>query len=345
MWDRIDELLEATRSPLHVLRLHRVELLEARRRQAAGLPLGEELTADLTRVVVDEMAAVPLLARVRAAWDGPLVVMKGPEVALDYGAPGLRSFGDLDLLTDDADAAQAALIAAGFQEVFDPEVYDDIHHLRPLWWPGLPLVVELHSRANWPAGIPGPSTAELLDAAVPSRLGIEGLLTLPAEHHTLVLAAHAWAHQPLGRLGNLVDVAVTLRRSDPAAVAELARRWGCSKMWRTTHAAIRSVLEGDGRSAGVALWARHLRPLRERTVFEWHVKDLMAPLWGQPPTTALAAVLAELRATAGPEGREPWRAKLSRARLALRNAGVARSQHGLVLEAHTEGAGETKEAG
>ena len=62
--------------------------------------------------------------------------------------PGLRSFGDLDLLTDDAEAAQAALLAAGFQEVFEPEIYEDIHHLRPLWWPGLPLVVELHTRAE-----------------------------------------------------------------------------------------------------------------------------------------------------------------------------------------------------
>jgi hypothetical protein len=54
-------------------------------------------------------------------------------------------------------------------------------------------------------------------------------------------------------------------------------------------------------------------------------------------------VLAEVRATVGPEGREPWRAKLRRARLAVRNAGLARSQHGLVLEAQTEG--DTKEAG
>jgi hypothetical protein len=269
------------------------------------------------------------------------MLVKGPEVALDYGAPALRSFGDLDLLTDDAEAAQAALIAAGFREVFDPDVYADIHHLRPLWWPGLPLVVELHTRVNWPAGIPGPSTAELLDAAVPSRLGVDGITTLPPEHHTLVLAAHAWQHQPLGRLGNLIDVAVTLKRCDPADVDSLARRWGCTRMWRTTHAAIRSVLHGEGRSAGVALWARHLAEVRERTVFEWHVKDLLAPLWGLPPARALGAVRDEMRATTGPEGPESWRAKLSRARLALGNAGLARSEHNRLLE---ESIG-TKEAG
>ena len=345
MWERIDSLLEASGSPLDVLRLHRVELLEARRRRAAGLPLGPELKAGLTRVAVDEMAALPLLSRIRESWDGPLMLVKGPEVALDYGAPALRSFGDLDLLTDDAEAAQAALIAAGFREVFDPEVYADIHHLRPLWWPGLPLVVELHTRINWPAGIPGPSTAELLDAAVPSRLGVDGITTLPPEQHTLVLAAHAWQHQPLGRLGNLIDVAVTLKRCDPTDVDALARRWGCTRMWRTTHAAIRSVLHGEGRSAGVALWARHLRGVRERTVLEWHLKDALAPVWGLPRRRVPAAFVAEVRAMTHPEGVEPWRDKLRRAGFALRNAGTARSEHRLALEARGYTTTEGTEAG
>ena len=340
----VDELLAATGSPTALLRTHRVELLECRRRKAAGVVLDGDLVADQTRVAVNEMAAVALLRRVRASCDGPLMLLKGPEVALDYGAPGLRSYGDLDLLTDDAEAAQAALIAAGFEEVFDPEVYAGIHHLRPLWWPGLPLVIELHTRLNWPAGIPGPSTGELLEAAVPSRLGVAGLTTLPAAHHTLVLAAHAWAHQPLGRLGNLIDVAVTLRRTDTDEVSALARRWGCSRMWRTTHAAVRAVLEGEGHSAGVALWARHLAQVRERTVLEWHVKDLLAPVWGLPPRHALGALGAEVLATAGLEGSESWRAKLSRVRLAIGNAGLARSEHNLVLEGQAEGTG-TKEAG
>ena len=334
MWDRVDILLE--RAPhAEALRLHRVELLEVARRRAAGLELGP-LAADHAQAVANELAAVPLLARVREVYEGPLVLFKGAEVALDYPAARTRRFCDLDLLTDDAESAQAALIAAGFEEVDDPEVYRDIHHLRPLWWPGLPLVVELHTRVKWPDGIPGPSTAELLEAAVPSRLGVAGVDTLPPAQHTLVLAAHAWGHQPLGRLGNLIDVAVTLDRSDPDEVDALARRWGCSRMWRTTRAAVRHVLEGEGRSAGVAVWARHLTGVRERTVLEWHVKDLLAPVWGLPPRAAAAAVRDEVLATAGPEGAEPWRAKLSRVRTALGNAGVARSQHDLVLEQHKE---------
>ena len=160
---------------------------------------------------------------------------------------------------------------------------------------------------------------------MPSRLGVEGIDTLPPEQHTLVLAAHAWEHQPLGRLGNLIDVAVSLRRSDEAEVARLARRWGCTRMWRTTRAAVRAVVDRDGRSAGVVVWGRHLPEVRERTVLEWHLKNLLAPAWAYPRRRIPGAVLGHVRAT-----------RLSRAPRALRNAGLARSEHNLAT---------TKEAG
>jgi Uncharacterised nucleotidyltransferase len=332
MWDRVDTLLE--RAPhVDALRLHRVELLEARRRRAAGLELGPELRADEAQAVVHELAVRALLARVRAAWDGPLVLFKGPELALDYPSPHLRRFGDLDVLTDDAQAAQAALLAAGFEEVGDPDLYLDIHHLRPLWWPGLPLIVELHMRPKWPAGMSAPPVAELLAAAVPSRLGVGGVSALPAVHHTLVLAAHAWEHQPLGRLGNLIDVAVTLQRCDEGEVVALARRWGCARMWRTTQAAIRATFDGGRRSAAVALWARHLEGVRERTVFEWHVHEVLAPLWGMPVLRAPRRVSEEIVANLAPDGHEPLWAKLRRAGLAITNARVAQSEHDVALEA------------
>jgi hypothetical protein len=156
---------------------------------------------------------------------------------------------------------------------------------------------------------------------------------LPAAQHALVLAAHAWSHQPLGRLGNLIDVAVTLQRADKFEVDTLARRWGCRRMWRTTRAAIGAVLGGSGRSAAVALWARHLRGVREPTVFEWHVMSALAPVWGLPSTRVPAAVVSQVRAAAGPEAGEPWPSKLRRAGLALRNARTARSKHILALHA------------
>src|SRR4051812_42622287 len=220
MWDRIDLLLE--RAPNEAaLRLHRVELLEAQRRRAQGLEVGSLVTDEMEALIRD-LAVVPLLTRVREAWDGPLVLHKGAEVALDYPGPRLRRFCDLDILTDDAAGAQAALLAAGFQEVGEEASH---HHLRPLFLPGLPLNLELHSRPHWAERLPEPATSELLATAVPSRLGVEDISTLAPTHHTLVLAAHAWAHEELGRLGNLIDIAVTLQRADEAEVAALARRW------------------------------------------------------------------------------------------------------------------------
>jgi hypothetical protein len=343
MWDRIEALLDS--APCEdALRLHRVQLLEARRRRQAGLDAGS-LAADENLARASELALVPLLTRAREAWDGPLVVMKGPELGLDYPAPWLRPLRDLDLLTDDAERAQAALLAAGFQEVADPDLYVDIHHLRPLWWPGLPLVVELHMRPKWVDGLHAPSSDELLADAVAGRLGVDGVAALPTAQHTLLLAAHAWAHDPLGRLGDLIDVAVTLRRCDPAEVDALARRWDCSRMWRATHAAVRAVLDGEGRSAGAAVWARHLPAVRERTVFEWHVKDVLAPVWGLPPHRAAARAPARLLAAAGPVGAETWRTKLRRARAAVGNAGLARSEHDLALDARGIGSTGTEEAG
>jgi hypothetical protein len=339
MWDHIDTLLE--RAPHEqALRLHRVELLEASRRRANGLDAGS-LTRDEAAAAVRALAAIPVLSRAREAWDGPLVLHKGPEVSLDYPREHLRGFGDLDLLTDDAAGAQAALLAAGFQTVDEA---DSEHHLRPLQWPGLPLTLELHTRPNWADRIPAPTTDELLAMAVPSRLGVPGIGALAPAPHTLVLAAHAWSHDQLGRLGNLIDVAVTLQRTDEAEVAALARRWGCSRMWRTTRAAVGTVLEASGRSAAVAAWGRHLHGVRDRSVFEWHVKNALAPLWGLPYRRIPSALLAEALATVTAI-EEPWRAKLWRSRLALRNAGTARSDHLLALEARGASPIKRQEAG
>jgi hypothetical protein len=343
MWDRVDLLLD--RAPHEeALRAHRVELLEARRRRAKGVDVGT-LIGDEAMALVCDLTAVPLLARVRDAWDGPLVLHKGPEVALDYPGPRLRRFCDLDLLTHDAAGAQAALLAAGFEKAREAESHGVMHHLCPLQWPGLPLTVELHVRPNWVDGLPGPTTEELIAGAIPSRLGVDGLSTLAPAPHALVLAAHAWSHDELGRLGNLIDVAVTLRRADESEVTELARRWGCSRMWRTTRAAIGAVLEGSGRSVAVGSWARHLHGVRERTVLEWHVKHALAPVWGLPAGRIPAAVVAEAWATASADEVEPWRTKLRRAGLALRNAGNARSDHLLALGARGHASIHGPEAG
>src|SRR5256885_1116802 len=96
------------------------------------------------------MAPSPL-EPIRSVCGGPLVLVKGPEVARLY--PGsARTFGDVDLFAVDAQAAQRALLAAGFVEVDDPEPFLDHHHLRPLKAPTVGLRVEVHTAPLWPEG-------------------------------------------------------------------------------------------------------------------------------------------------------------------------------------------------
>lgn len=332
VWERIDALAE--RAPhVRALRFHRLELVEAHRRRAAGLAPLPELAGDVTRAAFAELAVRVLLSRAREAYDGRLVLHKGPEVGLDYPDPGLRPYRDLDLLVDDAPAAQAALLAAGFGEVGDPALYEDIHHLRPLAWPGLPLAIELHSRPKWPDAVPGPAVAELLADAVPSRLGIAGIETLAPAQHAVLLAAHAWAHEPLARVGHLVDVAATLARAQDGEAAAIARAWGCARMWRSSEAAVRAVVHGEGASAAT-LWGRHLRGARERTVLELHLQRWLGPAWALPRRRNIpAGVAGALRDDLRLERDEAWRTKIARFGLAVAHAGVSRTEHDLVLEA------------
>ena len=271
LWVAVDRLVD--RAPrLSDLRGHGLHLLAARHWQAVGRPVPQALLDEQRARAFLSLGASHLLERVRDACGDPVVLMKGPELATRYPDPALRAFRDLDLLAADGPRVQRELLEAGFEAVGIPSRYEGIHHLRPLRWPGLPLLVEVHGRPKWVEGIDAPSTDELLAAAVPSACGVEGVLTLPAGHHALVVAAHSWAHVPLGRLAHLVDVAVLLRGADPEPIAELARRWRVDRVWRSTLSATGAVLGAAGLPGSVPVWARNLREARERTVLESHLE-------------------------------------------------------------------------
>ena len=71
--------------------------------------LQEERAAKMANAI-----APSVLARARDAYDGPMMLLKGPEVSILY--PGrARMLADLDLLVDDAPAAREALLASGFE--------------------------------------------------------------------------------------------------------------------------------------------------------------------------------------------------------------------------------------
>lgn len=326
IWPAVDRLVDRA-ARVEDLRAHRIHLLAARRWRAAGRPVPPELQADERRAVVAALTAPVLLRRVREACDGPLVLVKGPEVGARYPDPALRAYHDLDLLVPDPPAAQRALLAAGFVEVGDPRLYEDIHHERPLAAPDLPLHLELHSEPKWPdAGAP-PRTEELLGAAIPTALGVDGVGTLPSAHHALVLAAHSWAHSPLRRVGELVDVAVVSDGAHSGELRALAARWGLRRIWDTTAAAADALLDGGRPTWPLRTWARQLPAVRDRTVLETHLEHWLSGFSALPLGGALAAgagaLATELRSAPG----EPTAAKLSRTRLAVRNALVRRSEH------------------
>ena len=218
-----------------------------------------------------------------------------------------------------------------FEEVGDPDLYVDIHHLRPLAAPGLPLAVELHHEPKWPDRIlTKPPLAELLESAVPSATGIDGIEALSPVHHGIVLAAHAWAHEPLRCLGELLDVHLTI--ADSAAEARAtASTWGLGKIVDATLRTADHVFDGERMPLGLRLCGRHLEKGRERTVAESHLIRWLAPFWELPGQAGFGemtrAVLDDLRPWTG----EGWSAKWRRIVAAMRHAGTARRLHESLL--------------
>jgi len=326
VWERLDALLD--RAPGEAaLRAHGVHLLGAQRRRELGRPVSDELEADGWTAAILTLVAPFVLERVREACDGPLVLMKGPEVAARYADPALRGFRDVDLLVPDAPAVQRQLVSAGFQPVGVPEKYAAIHHLRPLAYPGLPLLVEIHDRPKWPARLRLPAKSELLASAVPASVGVEGVDTLEPARHALVLAAHACAHGPLTKLVHALDIALLAGETPADELRALASWWGMERLWRTS-SSIADALFADARTpVALRVWGRCLPAVRERTVFEAHLEDWLAPFWVYPRGTAARETLAALTQEVRPLDGETWRDKLRRVGRAIRHAFEPLSDH------------------
>ncbi|MGH3040190.1 MAG: nucleotidyltransferase family protein [Gaiellaceae bacterium] len=325
IWAGVDRLID--RADGSGLVFHRLEPLAARRLRELGRDVPEDLVETERLGAAFALAASAHLARARAAVEGPLLLVKGPEVAARYPDPSLRISRDLDLVHPDAEAAQRALLAAGFVEAGDPGVYARAPHLLPLGWPGLPVEVEVHARPNWPRWLEAPSAEELLEGARPSAAGVEGVLAPVPERHVLVVAAHAWTHGPLARARDVLDVALLSVEADRREVDRLASAWGIAKLWRTTDALAASLLLGEAPPRALRSWAKNLGQVRERTVLEQHVARWRCWFDAFPPSLALRAALDEVGQDLSPEPGESWSAKLRRSRRAVRNAFVRKSAH------------------
>jgi hypothetical protein len=326
LWERVDALIDRAPSEADI-RGHRLEVLAARRLRSRALPIPEDFAALERLAAIVSMTAPLVLSHVRAAYDAPTIVMKGPELAAYYPETALRWYGDIDLLVEDVAEAQQALLAAGFEEVGAPELYVGIHHVRPLRAPGTPLPVELHSRPKWFGPSSPPRTDELFAAAVPGTTGVPGMLALPPEEHVVLLAAHSWAHEPLRRLRDLVDIAAVVAHGDRARAEALAEAWGVGRLWKTTLAAVDAVFADRRTPWSMRVWAQNLRRVHERTVLENHLQRWLSDFFAMPPADALARVPKTLTSEIRPAADESWRDKLLRMSLAFRNATQRRSVH------------------
>lgn len=331
LWDAVDDLIDRAPS-LGELREHRLQLLAARRWLETGRTLPQSLKTEQTLAAAFSLPVRSLLARVGAAWAGPFVVLKGPELASRYLDGALRPARDLDLLVDDAPGAHAALREAGFLAVGDPRRYVGIHHLQPLMWPNLPVTIELHHAPKWIAGLEPPPTAEMLELTVPARGDAEGFLTLSPAAHAVVLAVHSWAHEPLHSLRDLIDIALVAEEADPDEMNRLARRWRVPGVWETTQAVVQALFSEGRRPLALRVWARHLEAARGRTVVESHLERWLSCYWALPAPLALRRTLARIGDDLRPVPGETWGTKLARARLAARNAGARRTAHQRLLE-------------
>ena len=333
VWPRVGELVDQS-GKLSDLVAHRVHLIAARRWREQGRPIDADLVELERLAAVKRLAAPVLLSRIRRVYDGPAMLLKGAEVAARYPAPELRPYTDLDLLVPDAPAVYRQLVEAGFEKTPMPGPYEH-HHQPALTWPGLPMLLELHSQPSWPDWLTPPDNDQLFAGATGEcALGC-GVLGPSRVHHTLLLVAHAWRDAPLARLGHLLDVYVTCLNEDPGELADLAAAWRIDRVWRSTLAAVGGVLGGERPRASVRALTRQLDSMRERTVIETKLADWVAPFWGLPFPRAVRASGSELVAELRPEHNETWRRKLHRSGTAMRQLFRSRSERDELLRRET----------
>jgi Uncharacterised nucleotidyltransferase len=334
----IDTLIDRART-VEDLEHHGLQLFAVRRWRALGRPVPDRLVDRERLAALISLAAPAVLERIRGAYGGNLLLLKGPEAAVAYPDPCLRPWGDIDLLVSDSRAAQRALLAAGFEPLGDERRYVGLHHCQPLRLPGLPVAVELHHAPKWPKGLQPPSASALFEIAVSARCGSQGILGLPPAHHALVLAAHAWAHAPLGHMRHLIDISLVAADAGRTDWEVLAERWGAARLWDTTVHALAAIFGSAHCPAAVKLWARHIRSVRERTVLETHLASWMSPLWSFSGFEAFGQGAAAVATDLLPLPGESWRDKLVRTRLAMADASLSASHHHRLREATASNGG------
>lgn len=274
IWSAVDRLVDQTADEAGV-HDHALDLWAARRWRTTGRDVPSSFLVHERAAAMATLALPLQLAWIRQVLDGPIILLKGPEVAARYPDPALRPYGDLDLLVPDPDDAQRRLIAAGCEPVSEAAP----HHRPGLCCPGWLLHVEIHERPNVPRWTTI-STAELFARAIPSVVPVEGIMSVPPADQAILLAAHSWLHEPLWRIGDLVDIAAMTEGLDPTELRVLAERWGMDRVWTITQQAIDAICTGEPPRAGMCrLLGNHLWSVRTRTLAETRMARLVSAFW------------------------------------------------------------------
>jgi hypothetical protein len=295
LWESVNSLLAL--APLPGILAHRVGPLAAHRLRRLGEPIPPPLALEARAAAVCMLLVIPLVERVRASFEGRIVLFKGPELARHY--PGAsRRFGDIDILVEDAQAARTGLVDGGFAEVHQLNYTPDWHQLEQTFaLKNIEVGVDVHKAPHWPVGLRTPPNAarEILEASVPSALGVEGISTPAPHHNALILAAHAWSHEPLWTLQDLIDIAVVSAQADELDVERTAADWGLGRLWRTTRHTIDALFYGGRKTFPLRTWARHLEEMRDRSHIERRLTSFVHGYWGMSPRQGLVTTMRAVR--------------------------------------------------
>ncbi len=220
-------------------------------------------------MAVFQMQAKEMLRDVRALIDGPIVVMKGIELAQLYPEPWRRDFVDVDILAGDVEPADARLRGAGFTPFASVTTLADYHQTAPLVRGDNPITIELHRRPNSPRWAHFPS-AEIIAQARPSRTGLDGVMRPRDDHHAVLVAWHYWrdgAH----RARDLVDLHLLRQRSTGKAIQSTADSWGVGRVWRNTERLLDALEDDAERMSSFCRRIVSLDPVshRDRRLRQW----------------------------------------------------------------------------
>lgn len=308
LWAVVERLVDEATDPA-ALQAHGLHLVAARRWRTTGRVVPAAWSEAERIAAVIALATPSLLTRIRSVLPGPILLLKGAEIAARYPDPLLRPFGDLDVLVPDAQAAERALHEAGFLAVEGETAVARPQHQPPLGWPRSPLPVELHHALPMPAWADPPLVSALIATSAPSATNIDGIETLSVPGHAVLLAAHAWLHYgPRFRVRDLIDVAVMVDGLDPAEVADVAKAWGLWRVWATTMAAVNRL---DGQRGA---------DLREPSLADEHLVRWAGALWAPSRRSVPRALAQTIERDLQPWPGELWPARLTRLRRAVPHA-------------------------